>query len=67
MDRMDNIHAFSKLVVPTEIEDPLSCDINTAYVSAAGTSKHIQLTFADAANVQPTLEMLYMSAGNGRW
>jgi len=62
-DRMDNIHAFSRLVVATEIEDQLSCDINTAYVSAAGTNKHTALTFADASHVQPTLEMLYMIAG----
>ncbi len=62
-DRMDNLHAFSRLVVATEIEDQLTCDINTAYVSAAGTSKHTALTFADASHVQPTLEMLYMIAG----
>jgi trimethylamine--corrinoid protein Co-methyltransferase len=62
-DKMANIHAFSRLVVATEIEDQLACDINSAYVSAAGTSKHLQLTFADAAHVQPTLEMLYMIAG----
>jgi trimethylamine--corrinoid protein Co-methyltransferase len=62
-DRMDNIHAFSRLVVATEIKDQLSCDINSAYVSAAGTSKHTQLTFSDAAHVQPTLEMLYLIAG----
>ena len=62
-DCMDNIHAFSRLVVATEIEDQLSCDINTAYVSVAGTSKHNALTFFDASHVQPTLEMLYMIAG----
>jgi len=62
-DRMDNIHAFSRLVVATEIEDQLTCDINTAYVSAAGTNKHTALTFADASHVQPTLEMLYMISG----
>ena len=63
VDRMDNIHALARLVVPTEIQDQLSCDINSAYVSAAGTLKHTQLTFADASHVQPTLEMLYMIAG----
>ena len=62
-DRMDNLHAFSRLVVATEIQDQLVCDINSAYVSAAGTSKHTQLTFADASNVQPTLEMLYLISG----
>jgi len=63
VDRMDNIHAFSRLVVATEIRDQLNCDINTAYVSAAGTNKHLELTFADAVNVDPTLEMLYMISG----
>lgn len=63
VDKMDNIHALARLVVATEIEDQLSCDISTAYVSVAGTRKHTQLTFADAAHVQPTLEMLYMIAG----
>ncbi len=62
-DQMANIHAFSRLVVATEIEDQLVCDINSAYASAAGTGKHLQLTFADASHVQPTLEMLYMIAG----
>jgi len=63
VDSLDNIHAFSRLVVATEIADQLSCDINTAYVSAAGTTKHTALTFNDASHVQPTLEMLYLIAG----
>ena len=63
VDKMDNIHALARLVVATEIGDQLACDINSAYVSAAGTLKHTQPTFADAAHVQPTLEMLYMIAG----
>jgi trimethylamine--corrinoid protein Co-methyltransferase len=63
VDKMDNIHAFSRLVVATEIVDQLSCDINTAYVSIAGTQKHSALTFNDASHVQPTLEMLYLAAG----
>ena len=63
VDRMDNIHAFSRLVVPTEIVDQLACDISVAYTNVAGTSKHSALTFNDASHVQPTLEMLYMIAG----
>lgn len=64
MDQLDNVHAFSRFVVATEIKDQLSCDINTAYVSAAGTNKHLELTFANASHVQPTLEMLYMISGS---
>jgi trimethylamine--corrinoid protein Co-methyltransferase len=60
---MGNIHAFSRLVVATEIADQLTCDINTAYASVAGTRKHTALTFNDARHVQPALEMLHMIAG----
>jgi trimethylamine--corrinoid protein Co-methyltransferase len=66
VDRMDNIHAFSRLVVATEIADQQVCDINTAYASVAGTAKHTALTFNDASHVQPTLEMLHMIAGGER-
>jgi trimethylamine--corrinoid protein Co-methyltransferase len=63
VDKLDNIHAFSRLVVPTEIVDQLECDISVAYTNVAGTSKHSALTFNEASHVQPTLEMLYMIAG----
>jgi len=66
VDRMDNIHAFSRLVVATEIADQRVCDINTAYASVAGTAKHTALTFNDASHVGPTLEMLQMIAGGAR-
>jgi len=63
VDKLDNIHAFSRLVVATELEHRIETDINTAYVSAAGTAKHTALTFGDAKSIEPTLEMLYMIAG----
>ena len=63
VDRLDNIHAFSRLVVPTEIVDQRACDISVAYTNVAGTAKHSALTFNDASHVQPTLEMLHMIAG----
>jgi trimethylamine--corrinoid protein Co-methyltransferase len=63
VDTLDNIHAFSRLLVATDLQGRLACDINTAYASAAGTAKHTALTFGDAGNVEPTLEMLYMIAG----
>jgi trimethylamine--corrinoid protein Co-methyltransferase len=66
VDQLENVHGFARLVVATDIEDQRTCDINTAYASVAGTSKHIALTFAKAAHVQPTLEMLHMIAGGER-
>jgi trimethylamine--corrinoid protein Co-methyltransferase len=67
VDQLENIHAFSRLVVATELsEDLLTCDINTAYASVAGTTKHSALTFADAKHVEPTLEMLHLIAGGAK-
>jgi len=66
IDRLDNVHAFSRYVVATEFEDQFECDINTAYASVAGTAKHSALTFNDARHVAPTLEMLHMIAGGER-
>jgi trimethylamine--corrinoid protein Co-methyltransferase len=63
VDKLDNIHAFSRLIVATNMQGRLACDLNTAYASVAGTAKHTALTFGDAKNVEPTLEMLYMVAG----
>ncbi len=66
VDRMDHIHAFSRLVVATEVEDQLACDINTAYASIAGTTKCVQLSFNDASHVTPVLEMMRLVAGGER-
>jgi len=63
VDQLEHIHAFSRLVVATEQSDLLVCDLNTAYASVAGTTKHTALTFASAKHIDPTLEMLHMVAG----
>ncbi len=63
VDTLDNIHAFSRLVVATEMTSRLATDLNTAYASIAGTAKHTALTFGAAKNIDPTLEMLHMVAG----
>ena len=64
VDYLDNIHSYSRFVVPTELsEDLYVADINTAYASIAGTKKHTALTFSDGKHVKPTLEMLDIIAG----
>ncbi|MBT3992705.1 MAG: trimethylamine methyltransferase family protein [Gammaproteobacteria bacterium] len=68
VDYLDNIHSYSRLVVATEFTDLLKTDINTAYASVQGTSKHTALTFADASHVEPTIEMLdIIAGGNGNF
>ena len=47
VDYLDNIHSYSRFVVPTELsEDLYVADINTAYASIAGTKKHTALTLS---------------------
>lgn len=67
-DRLENIHWFSRTVVPTEYQDPAVLDINTAYATMAGTRKHIGTSFMQAENVAPTVEMFdTVLGGPGRF
>ncbi len=63
VDYLENIHSYSRLVVATEFTDLLTTDINTAYASVVGTTKHTALTFGNGKHVKPTIEMLEVIAG----
>ena len=63
VDYLENIHSYSRLVVATEFSDLLKTDINTAYASVVGTTKHTALTFGNGKHVKPTIEMLEVIAG----
>ena len=63
VDYLENIHSYSRLVVATEFTDLLKTDINTAYASVVGTTKHTALTFGNGKHVKPTIEMLEVIAG----
>ena len=64
VDYLDNIHSYSRFVVPTELsQDLYKADINTAYASLLGTQKHTALTFSEGVHIKPTLEMLDIIAG----
>ena len=49
VDKLDNIHAFSRLIVATDMQGRLACDINTAYASVAGTAISKTLRIAQAS------------------
>ena len=67
-DQLENIHWFSRTVVATELTDATELDINTAYVSMAGTQKHIGTSFMQAYNVDPAVEMFDIAlGGEGRF
>lgn len=63
-DRLDNIHHFSRPLVPRDVPDQRSLDVNTAYACLSGTEKHISMSISDAANVSDIAKMCYALAGS---
>ena len=66
VDRLDNIHWFTRCVIATEIENWLELDINTVYACVAGTTKHIGTAITHVDNVAPVIELLHQVAGGER-
>ena len=68
VDRLDNIHQFGQMVIPTELEDAHEHDLNVAYALCAATQKPCEMAFTDARNVRPALEMFdLVLGGEGRF
>ncbi len=64
VDRMDNIHHFSRSVVARDIEDNAAMDLNTAYACLAGTTKHVSISITEPQNVQAIADLCYAIAGS---
>jgi hypothetical protein len=41
VDTMEHIHFYQRSVVPRDLPDPMEMDVNTCYLSVAGTTKHV--------------------------
>jgi len=63
VDHCDNIHFFQRTNVCREIPNPRELDINTAYASVAGTTKHVGTSMVHPDHVTEVLKMLHMIAG----
>lgn len=63
VDRMDNIHHFSRSVVARDIDDNAAMDLNTAYASLMGTSKHVSISISEVTNVPAIANLCYHIAG----
>ncbi len=64
VDRLDNIHFFSRSLVARDMPDPRTLDVNTAYACLAGTRKHVFAAATEAASVGEIAEMCYAIAGS---
>ena len=63
-DRLENIRFFSRSLVARDVTDPRQMDINTAYASLAGTTKHVLVSASLPEHVAPIAEMCYAVAGS---
>jgi len=64
IDTLDNISFFSRSMVATDITDPHAMDINTAYASLTGTSKHVIVSATNGSSVDAIAQMCFAIAGS---
>ncbi len=64
VDRLDNVHFFSRSLVARDMPDLATLDINTAYACLAGTRKHVFAAASAAASIAEIAEMCYAIAGS---
>jgi len=63
VDRLDNIHWFTRSIVARDAVSPLDLDINTCYAAMMGTTKHIGSSFTNGNNVKVAVEMFDVALG----
>ncbi len=63
VDTMDNIHFFNRSLVPRDCPEPEAFDINTAYASMRGTSKHLGISITAPEHVAKIIQMFDMVVG----
>ncbi|GAA6164049.1 trimethylamine methyltransferase family protein [Pelagimonas sp. KU-00592-HH] len=63
VDACDSIHYSLRPVVARDLEDPLTLDINTAFVAMKATSKPIGTSFFEPAHVAPVIDMFDEALG----
>lgn len=64
VDTLENVHFFSRSVVARDMPTELDLDINTAYVSLMGTTKHVFTAITLPDHVSKVAEMCYAIAGS---
>jgi trimethylamine--corrinoid protein Co-methyltransferase len=62
-DRLEHIHIFSSVVVPTNIESVREQDLGAVYACVSGTAKHSFIGFSNGEHVEDVYAMLYDIAG----
>ncbi len=63
VDTLEHLHFYQRSVVCREVVTPLEMDINTAYASVSGTTKHVGTSWVQPQHVEASLEMFHLIAG----
>ncbi len=63
VDKLENIHHFSRSLVVRDAPDTLSLDLNTAYACLAGTAKPVSISITEPHHVRTIADMCYTIAG----
>ena len=63
-DAMDNIHHFSRSLIPRNVPDNRALDINTAFACLAGTAKHVSISISEPENLSDIAQLCYLLAGS---
>ncbi len=63
VDALENVHFCQRPMVCRDIPDNREMDLNSVYAACAGTTKHVGVSFTEAAFVGPAIEMLHLIAG----
>ncbi|MEL7167618.1 MAG: trimethylamine methyltransferase family protein [Pseudomonadota bacterium] len=62
-DRLENVSWFTRCCIATDMPDPWSLDINTAYALLRNTTKPVATAFSEADHVPRLVEMFDIAAG----
>ena len=63
VDALEHIHFFCRSLVATDLTDPLTLDINTAFACLTGTRKHVTVQASRPENVTYLTELAHHVAG----
>ena len=63
-DALSHVHFFSRSLVARDVEGERALDLNTAFASLVGTSKHVMVSASQPEHVSEIAEMCYAIAGS---
>ncbi|MCH2168631.1 MAG: trimethylamine methyltransferase family protein [Oceanicola sp.] len=65
---LDNVHFLQRPMVARDVTDNRLLDLNTVWACASGTTKHVGVSYVDAAHVYDSAAMLHaISGGENAW